>query len=215
MKLKTVDDLKVLMIQLPSLVELFESRSLQFPQELKQWLKTVEDVLATQRRAETGRIAALRSDILSAESGVWRKDIYHVDSQLLGRRGVQKKVVRALCGQILSQAQEAIHQILVPMEETISEAKDIIKQLLLLALQSGLIVQPELESEAQLKQVWQKIVQHPELRPGTQKVLSLISIPEVLGLMAEIVDDWQKEMKQNIVKREKSSNLKVLRNREK
>ncbi|SMF17160.1 hypothetical protein [Pseudobacteriovorax antillogorgiicola] len=210
MKLKTLEDLKGMMIQLPILVDSFDHQSSFFSRDLKEWLSQIEKIFASHRRAEVGKIAGLRSDLISAEMGVWRKDCYHVDPSLAEKtRGARKKIVRAIGGQILNQAQAVVCKVLDPLEGQVDEAKDITKQLMLVAIQNGVLSNEELKIENS-KGIWQKLNNQQELRPGTQKILSLVSIPEALFLVSDVIEAWQRESGQEPHTPKQPTNLTVI-----
>ena len=211
MKLKTLDDLKTLMIQLPVLVDSFDDQSTYFCRDLKVWLTKVEQSLASHRRAEVGKIAGLRADVVSAELGVWRENAYHIDPGLVEKnRGVKKKIARAISGQVLNQAQEIVSKVIDPLESVVAEAKHVINQLLLLAVQNGVVDNEQLNNSGAYKDIWVAMVQNVELRPGTQKVLSLVSIPEALCLIGDVLDEWQKQAKAEQYQHSSPPNLTVL-----
>ena len=216
MKLKTVDDLKALLMQLPKLVDLFEGQSVYFTRDLKIWLKKVEECFGSNRRSEVGKIAGLRGEVISAELGVWRDNAYCLEENLSGkRRGTKKKIVRAIGGQVLKQSEEIISRVIEPLETAVDEAKNTMNQLLLLAVQNGVVDNKLLNDGNSLREIWTLMVQDSQLRPGTQKILSLVTIPEVLCLISDILEDWKRQAKAEEYQHSNPPNLRVLSVREK
>ncbi len=210
MKINVLEDLKGLTMQLPTLVNSFDQQSPFFSRDLKAWLTKLEQLLAHSRRSELSKIAALRSDVISVEIGVWRKDTYYIDPSLTDKkRGSRKKIMRAICGQILNRAQEIVSSIMDPLEQQVNEAKDIVKQLLLVAIQNGVVANDSLDPE-NCKGIWQILVNQQELRPGTQKILSLVSIPEALFLISDLLSSWKREAQQDKYESKTPANLTVL-----
>lgn len=211
MKLKILDDLNIVLAYIPRLVDAYDRKDPNFIPELKKWLALAENVLAENRRHEISRIAGLRSRLISAERGIWDpKDIsIEMSKTEKSSMGRKRKLALAVGGQVINTAQSILSDVIEPLELQVKEATEIIRQLLLIASQKELVPLSEMSrQDRDVRKIWVKLINSAELRPGTQKVLSLISFPEALCIIDDIFKGWDRDAREQ--KYERKATLTVL-----
>jgi len=84
--------------------------------------------------------------------------------------------------------------VIKPYETNVNEARDLLKQLLSIVKQSGGIkYSDQLDFQVFITSIWQLFSTHEQLKPGTLKILTLISQIDALRIIAEEIDliEWK------------------------
>lgn len=187
MKLALGEGLESLLGRVPNLVDLYEKNGKAFPELLKAWLREAEKLLTSSRKPQAAELAALRGVIVAAERGV------HNSSVALPPRATKRKAAAAVGILSLDRAQQALQVVLGTIVEDVDEARMVLKQLLMVAAQRGLISQQWAGPGAvssKIQGLWQTLAQDKETRPGTQRILLLLSFHDAQTLMEEILTEW-------------------------
>lgn len=69
LRISHAEELTNLALQVPSLVEMQEAESFQFPAAVNEWMKAVEESLTSARSPQTAVVASLRASINAARRG--------------------------------------------------------------------------------------------------------------------------------------------------
>ena len=187
MKIKLIDELQVLLEQVPALVNKYESNDSSFPESSKQWLRCGEKLLTTYHKAQVSVLAGLRGFIVAAESGVYEPS-FALDPKMRKRKASAATAIFSL-----NRAQEILQSVLNPVVVEVEEARTLIKQVLVLADQKNILAEyMEAADEVtnNLLTLWYNLSKTEDIRVGLNRILTLVSHAEALKLMEEILYGW-------------------------
>ena len=178
--LPILDSLKAKLLTFPALVDSMRNKDPDFLQLLERWMKETESILKDFNITECSEIAGLRSKIYSP--------------LFAGSQGqsVRKKQLQ-IASEVLYDLQKTILLVIKPHENKVNEARDLLLQLLSLLQQSGALKYSEANGfQNFIYQVWSVFSTHEQLKPGTAKILSLVSQTDALRIIAEEInlEDW-------------------------
>lgn len=188
--------------QVPELVSMYESKSMHFPEKVKEWCIGCENTLKKHNKPQVAEIASLRGDIISTERGA-KDPAIQFEKKL-----TKSKSVSGVAFLTLKKGQHVLHGILDPLNSRMEEARSMVRQVLALADQSGILFQIKNGNNGMTENpvaIWQILASNKELRSGLNSVLIHTTYPEALYLLAENYASWP--VKQNPAEsRNKSSN---------
>lgn len=147
------------------------------------WLLRCEQLLNDFNRPEKGRIASVRALLIMSEQGVFAEN--GIDTS--GLPSARKKRFFVIA-QGLNEASGIMYQLYQQEEQKLDQARALINQLLLFAIQhqvlaAELAVAPA--SQADLQNVISVFSRHEEIRKGLQQARMLVSYPDILRLLDE------------------------------
>lgn len=171
-----VSQLKEKLQEFPGIVSSLEKKDPYFIDKIMLWLKASEDIFSTYNISEVSEIAGFRSKIIAA--------------RITEGRGVniKKNQIKAASG-ILYDIQNSVLTVLTPYERKISECREIVKQLLVLTVQTRTQIYDEnLPFEDFIKKIWLYILSENDLRMGAIKLKSLLSEMDIIMLIGDEIE---------------------------
>lgn len=131
LRIASADEIGGLLLELPALFRLQEQRSVEFPARTREWLSALEQTFTANRLYQAGLVAALRSDITSAEQGQLPPDL-----QFRGRV-TRSKAMGAMASRALQGAAEIASAIMAENGARFAEAERVSSQIVATARSRG------------------------------------------------------------------------------
>ena len=171
-----VSRLKEKLQEFPNIVSSLETKDPYFIEKTFSWLKSTEDIFSTNNISEVSEIAGFRSKILTAKYSDERSS------------NIKKNQIK-IAAENLYNIQNIVLNVLMPHEQKLNECREIIKQLLVLVLQTKAIEYDEkIDFEDFVKKVWQYILFDDNLRAGAARLKSVLSDLDITMLIADEID---------------------------
>ena len=181
-------ELQTFILDVPKLVDLYDQKDPGFLQKLKQWFLECEDILQRYNKPQVAQMAVLRGEIISAERG-------YVDPYFqINNEKSKRKASLALAMFCLKRAEEILTEMVEPFNKQQEEAKNLIRQILLVANQNNILCSFWENYNGQIGQVqnlWNQLMQIDEMKHGLNQVKSLIPANFAWHIMNEILTEWQ------------------------
>lgn len=181
------DEISALLVQSSSLVDKYENNDASFVELFKEWLIKGEDLLKRYNKPHVSELAGLRIITIAAERGVYSNDINIAPTKR------KRKISSSIAAISLNKAQNILQNVLKPVLENIEQAKNLIKQMLVMAAQKNLINKYWLTNEdlsTKLQNLWKAFREDTDLKVLANHVLTIVSYVDTLRLMEEILDEW-------------------------
>jgi len=140
-------------------------------------------VLANNRLALAGSVAALRGTLLSAERGVIPADV------AFRGRPTARRIIEAVASDILRRTSTLIAEALKPDEARIADAERLARQLVSVAILKGLFrtISHEGDHTAYLKAIWHSLSIDNEIGAGAANLLALVGPNDSLMIIDRIL----------------------------
>ena len=183
------DKAMILLSDCSEIADLYEAKNPKLQEYFKIWLKKCEQLLKDYNKAEQSKFASIRAEILAAESGVF-KDSYN------GKTQAKRKKSAALIALRLKEAGEYLYTAYNEENEKINNAKNIINQIVLVALQNNIIPSNLLTKSVNgeiLQTIWKILSSNTELKKGMNQVLAIVSFADALRLTEEALSNIQQQ----------------------
>ncbi|MEE4287176.1 MAG: hypothetical protein V2I31_13570 [Mariniphaga sp.] len=179
LRIFNLEEIQLYMDKIPGLVDLLDKKDPFFSDQIKKWIKGLEDILSNNHLYISGQIGALRGLLISAEQGVISNEI-----QFVGQP-TKKKVLNATAGYVINQAGIIVSEYLQSNRNRINEAERHAQQLITFALSKGLISEfkGEKANTQLLKNIWQVLRTDPELLQGVINIESLVGPYDALIIL--------------------------------
>ncbi len=170
---RVIEEIMALQLRVTQLVAAYERLDTDFPQQVKEWLSSMEQMLSATRIPFATELVVLRGTIVSAERGA-------IPPELIVR-GTPSS--RKVCGMVafnaLRKGEEIVRNAVRPMAIQAGEGEDILRQLVSLARQSGVLPDEPLAAD----EAWRRISSTPELRNAAAVAMSTLGATNVLVLL--------------------------------
>ena len=127
LRITHAEELTNLALLVPSLVEMQEAESFQFPAAVSDWMKAVEESLASARSPQTAVLASLRAGINAARRGQV-PDHVHIRG-----RPTRSRTIAAVATQALHEAAAITSNLLLESNGRFTEASALAQQIAALA----------------------------------------------------------------------------------
>jgi hypothetical protein len=179
--LTIIELLKSKLMEFPGLVDSLKKKEYNFLELLETWMKETETILKNNRISECAVIAGYRSKIIIP---------LFAESQ---KRSTKKRQLQ-LASEVLFELQGTIVSVIKPYETKVNEARDLLIQILSIVKQSGAIkYTDQTDFQGFIISIWQLCSTHEQLKPGTVKILTLVSQIDALRIIAEEInlDEWR------------------------
>jgi hypothetical protein len=165
-----------ILLQLPTIVRLFERKSPQVMGQLMDWIARAEDLLSTHRLAEAAEISGLKARILAP--------VFDDD-----KRGTLRRRQQSIAIGLLHDLQLPLQHALQPRALKVEQARAMARQLLQIVAQSGAIAyDASADFETMLDRIWVLCSQHEQLKPLVAQLKMLLSTDDIRLLLAEELD---------------------------
>jgi hypothetical protein len=169
-----------LLLEIPAKVQAFEQKAPSALPELLDWARRAERVLLDQRQVAAAELAGLRSRILTAALAD--------PEQGLRGSGLRKRQIQVAVEQV-HPMQACLQGVLAPQQERIEAARDVIRKLLQVLVQSrALAYDPAGGFELFIDRVWQLCTGHEQLRPTVAQLRGLLDTDDIRLILAEEID---------------------------
>lgn len=160
-------------LRVTQLVDAYERGEPSFADDTKRWLMEMQEALTTGRIPFASELSILRGNIVSAEQGAVPPDLV-----LRGQPSPRK--LRALVAfNALRKGEEIVRTATRPLAIQIGEGEDIIRQLVALARQNGVLS----EDDTDAPQAWARIVATPELRNAAAVAMTTLGAANLMVLL--------------------------------
>ena len=166
--------LKRLLLDSTVLADLFQARDPAFLPQYKAWLKQAESLLKEHDRAEASELAGIRAEVVAVERGDPPGKVPAPGPD----RGPRRKKRYSLVAHTLPRAQETLQRVLYPLQERLEEARDIVRQMVVIGFEAGLIQQMNFtqgSSNMKLQALAGAFAQLEHTRNGVIRVKMLVS----------------------------------------
>ena len=177
--LDSVSSLKSQLMLMPTIVDHIQRKEKKSIDELTEWLRKTEDILQKLGYAQCAELAGLRGKLLTPEFS-------HL------KRMSKKKEKLRIASLTVYDAQEVISQLLIPLEEKLEEARNIVRQILLAIQPTGMLEVDHCQDMSNIIQgIWFTLRENQHLGGGISKILSLISQTDAMRILAEEISSVQ------------------------
>ena len=171
---RVLEEIMAAQLRVTDLVASYEQLDANFAQQVKDWLSQMERTLTASRIPFATELAVLRGNIVSAERGAMPPDL------IVRGTPSPRKIVGMVAFNALRKGEEIVRNAVRPMAVQAGEGEDIIRQLVSLARQTGLIPADE---PIAADEAWRRISQSPELRNASAVAMSTLGAANVLVLL--------------------------------
>lgn len=172
--LRIIEEIMAAQLQVTQLVAAYERSETDFPQQVKEWLSLMEQMLTASRVPFATELAVLRGNVVSAERGVIPPDV------IVRGQPSPRKVCGIVAFNSLRKGEEIVRNAVRPMAIQVGEGEDILRQLVALARQSGILPGDE---QVPADEAWRRISGSPELRNAAAVAMSTLGPVNVLLLL--------------------------------
>jgi hypothetical protein len=131
LRVRQVEEIAEHLLLLPALVERQEQRSPDFVRGCVAWLKALEAMLAANRLAEAGTIAAVRSGLVAAVRGAAPAGL-----EIQGTR-TRARVAEAVASMALQRGADVATALIAPHQARLAEADRLARQLVAVSASRG------------------------------------------------------------------------------
>lgn len=179
--LTILDLLNNKLLEFPALVDSLKNKEVQYLSSLERWMKETEDILKKNRISECALIAGYRSKIIAP---------MFADGKLRSTRKNQWQQASAL----MFDLQESILTVMRPYEVKVSEARDLVLQLMSILKQSNALQYSDgVNFQDFVQRIWQLCYNHEQLKQYTVKIASLVSQNDIFRIIAEEINltEWR------------------------
>lgn len=173
-----------LLQQVTATLKKYNNRDLDAAIALEKTLDACIDAYSKNGKADKeSRFESLKSELVTASRGV---NPYTLEKVKLRRN----EMIRNTAFKILQNGEEIIREELKEINSKIQQTEELLSQIILAALQAGLIVQAELKNintQAKIEKLWKDIGNDPNLSIAHKKVLLMVSQPDITVLLDQII----------------------------
>lgn len=179
LRIVNIEEINSILLHVPGLVDLQESRGAGFADEVKMWLESLEEVLNNNRMPVVGNVAALRGVLISSGRGVMPEEL-----RIHGRI-TSRKIKDAVASEVLRAAAELVSNAIQSDSSRVAEAERHGRQIVVLARAKGLSLSlPEGPDRTdELKTLWRTLAADPDIGNGTVNVESLVGPSDALIIL--------------------------------
>jgi hypothetical protein len=177
MRLAALEELDVLQLCVPAMVDAYDAGDLAFPDAVKSWLVAVEQKLALQRLPAAAGVAALRATLIAASHGVLPEGMSG------GARTTPRKLHGAVAARVLRQAEELVVEATRVAAGQVAEADRFARQMAAAASRKGLAA-----SAGTPDSIWSRCEADPELAPVAAHVAGLVGAADAIVLFQRWLD---------------------------
>lgn len=172
-----VNELKPMLLKLPDLVTALQKKKFSSVDDVFDWLTQTEEKLKQLNYAECAEVAGLRAQLAQQK--------FDTDSKPNERK--KKLLAKAL--EIMYPVQEAVSKVLLPLEEKIEQARELIKQVLNVAYSMNMIPKATPQNfNSYIHSVWSILGSHEQLKNGINNIKSLVGMTDGIQLLAEEIE---------------------------
>ena len=176
MRLSALEDLDVLQLCVPALVDGYDAGEAGFAEGVKSWLAAVEQKLALQRLPAAAGVAGLRAMLIAASDGVAPEGLS------ISGRVTPRKLRDAVAARVLDQAEKLVVEATRASAGQIAEAERFVRQMVAVARHKGYL--PVNDAAAI---TWSRCETDPELAPVAVHVVGLVGSEDAVTLFSRAI----------------------------
>ena len=183
MQIASFEEIRGILLRLPEIVDRLEAKDPRFSDHVKIWLEDLETALANNRLSQASSVAALRSNLISAERG------YHKGSVEMGGRRTARRLKEAAAIDSLRGADAIAADLLRGYASKIAEGEKLALQLVALSDQKGILQKfSSIENHTtMLTAIWSAMSEDPDLAAGTTALKGLVGFRDALILVDRMI----------------------------
>jgi hypothetical protein len=133
MQLITLDRVDELRLGVPRIVDRYDDGDPRFAEDVKRWIRDAEEILTAARLPAAASLAALRGTLIAAEEGTLPAGV------TFSGRATPRKIRDAVAADVLRRADEQVVNATSSAAAQFDEAERLVRQMLPVAMQKGLI----------------------------------------------------------------------------
>lgn len=178
-----IEEIEGMLMEIPGLIDRLEARDARFLEQSRTWFSRMEEVLANNRLAVAGDVAALRGALIATERGNPPADLVPTGGR------VTAKVKEAAGADLLRRAGDLLRDVIRPHTERIAEGQRLARQMIALAQQKKIYREQPCEGDevgertARLRNLLSTMARDPELGPLATHLIGLVGTCDVLILL--------------------------------
>jgi len=180
-----LEEIQGTQLRIPALIRALEARDPDFIDRTKTWLTQSEQILANNRLAVAGGVAALRGILIAAERGAVPTDL------ALSGRLTPRKIKIAAAADAIRKAEVLISGAVKADAIRIAEAERLVGQIVGVARQKQLIPAASggTEHGAMLRALWQALSADSDTGAAAVRVNGLVGMQDALILLDRMVTE--------------------------
>lgn len=179
-----IDKAEEMLREVSPIADLSNDGPAEFAGAIEAWLIRAEDLFKQYNQGEQALLAAIRPSVKLAGSPGAIDD----GESISGRRKKRKRLLT----EHLNQSVDYFYRAYTREKAKVEEARELVRQVILVALQSGLLnnLPPgSFTGSEQLVSIQAQLYADAELRKGINRVLSIVAYPDLLRLIDETLND--------------------------
>ena len=179
LRLMQIDEISDLLLRLPDLVHQQERRSVDFAQNTRAWLSSLEKAFIANRLHQAGSIAMLRTGLVAAEQGQ-----LPAGYEFRGRP-TRLRVLNVVASQALQRATEIASVVITENQARIAEAERVARQIVAVAVSRKLILEraETVDNTQYLQMLRRGMVTNADLESAVAHLEGLVGPQDALILL--------------------------------
>lgn len=169
------NELQNALLKFPAIITQIKNKEYESIFNLEKWMLSIEDVLKKYNHYKVAEIAALRSKI-------------YTPLTLVKNNTAKKKLQFQAASEMLYELQKAVDSILIVYLEKVEQARDILKNLLMILAQSNTVRFKDGLFQNFVLQLWSIMCNTEQLKPSASKVLTLVSQQDAMRIIADEIE---------------------------
>ena len=172
-KLKLLNELKMRLLEFPSIVDSLDKKDPAFIEKLLLWFKQCEASFTTHNISEVSELSGLRSKIIGCK--------------FAAEKGLSvRKLQQRAASEVLYEVQQTVLNVVKPLELKVQESRGLIAQLLLIVADTGAVQYNEADPfEMFINGLWQFMSANEQLKPGVIQLKTNLPPGDIQQLLAE------------------------------
>ncbi len=174
-----IEEIQALLLDVPRLVDVLDSRDPVFPDLVKEWLSKMSDVLTANRLPVASEVATLRGTLINAQRGITPPGI------MIQGKSTARKVRDAVGLDVLRRAADTVTDAIRNDTAQVAEGERLIRQILSVATRKGVlgIVEMRGDTTSRLQALWYALSTDPDVGPATAHLSGLVGQNDALILL--------------------------------
>lgn len=178
LRILNLEEFERLLLEVPALVDCLAEDAFDAAQRVRDWIKSVESALESNRSPLAGTFATLRADMAASKSGIL------VSTVEIQGRSTRRKIVRAVTFDVLHRACEIIENLVAPNRQRLDESILLARQIVTLGRHLGHIpAQQSLTTPSLLQQIWSALESDAQIQQGAISLKGQVGRQDTLILL--------------------------------
>ncbi len=179
MNIPSLDVVQELLLQAPSMVDMYDRHDRAFPPSVKEWLVRMEELMAKSKVPIASNLAMLRSMIVSSERGTVP------DGIVLPGKLTRSRIMETVSIAVFRKAVDIVTEEIKPQLTRVRESEELMRQLVAYGTRKNLIIGLGTipDRTARLMATWSNLSRDPEIGVATSRVVGLVGMYDALILL--------------------------------